>query len=50
MAQMQLILFEENNFDIVFLDENMPGLSGLETFIRNKRKKIICSNCYDYKK
>ena len=22
---------EENNFDIVFLDENMPGLTGLET-------------------
>ena len=26
-----LILIKENDFDIVFLDENMPGLSGLET-------------------
>jgi DNA-binding response OmpR family regulator len=26
-----LDLIEEENFDIIFLDENMPGLSGLET-------------------
>ncbi len=26
-----LSLVHENNFDIIFLDENMPGLSGLET-------------------
>jgi DNA-binding response OmpR family regulator len=26
-----LEIFKENDFDIVFLDENMPGLSGLET-------------------
>jgi len=31
--------FEENNFDIVFLDENMPGLSGLETLSELKEKK-----------
>ena len=29
---------EENNYDIVFLDENMPGLSGLETLIKIKSK------------
>jgi CheY-like chemotaxis protein len=27
---------EDQNFDIVFLDENMPGLSGLETLTRVK--------------
>lgn len=32
-------LFEEDNFDIVFLDENMPGLSGLETLSELKEKK-----------
>lgn len=32
-------LFEENNYDIVFLDENMPGLSGLETLAELKEKK-----------
>ena len=32
-------LFEENNFDVVFLDENMPGLSGLETLAELKEKK-----------
>ena len=32
-------LFEENNFDIVFLDENMPGMSGLETLSEMKEKK-----------
>jgi CheY-like chemotaxis protein len=29
---------EENLFDIVFLDENMPGISGLETLERIKKK------------
>ena len=32
-------LFQENNFDVVFLDENMPGLSGLETLSEIKEKK-----------
>ena len=30
---------EEQNFDIVFLDENMPGLTGLETLAEIKEKK-----------
>ncbi len=30
---------EEDDFDIVFLDENMPGLSGLETLSRIKKSK-----------
>lgn len=34
-----LSLFEETNFDIVFLDENMPGMSGLETLSEMKEKK-----------
>jgi CheY-like chemotaxis protein len=33
-----LDLIMENNYDIVFLDENMPGLSGLETLTRIKSK------------
>ncbi|WP_313807479.1 bifunctional response regulator/alkaline phosphatase family protein [Flavobacterium sp.] len=32
-------LFDDDNFDIVFLDENMPGLSGLETLSEIKEKK-----------
>jgi len=32
-------LIDEQNFDIVFLDENMPGLSGLETLTEIKQKK-----------
>jgi CheY-like chemotaxis protein len=32
-------VFAENNFDIVFLDENMPGMSGLETLAEIKEKK-----------
>jgi len=32
-------MFDDDNFDIVFLDENMPGLSGLETLSEIKEKK-----------
>lgn len=32
-------IFDENNFDIVFLDENMPGISGLETLAEIKERK-----------
>jgi DNA-binding response OmpR family regulator len=34
-----LDLFENENFDVVFLDENMPGMSGLETLQEMKEKK-----------
>jgi CheY-like chemotaxis protein len=32
-------MFDDGNFDIVFLDENMPGMSGLETLQEIKEKK-----------
>ena len=32
-------LVEEENFDIVFLDENMPGITGLETLSEIKQKR-----------
>jgi CheY-like chemotaxis protein len=32
-------LVENRHFDLVFLDENMPGLSGLETLIQLKDKR-----------
>ncbi len=32
-------VFSEGDFDIVFLDENMPGMSGLETLQEIKEKK-----------
>ncbi|WP_296637116.1 bifunctional response regulator/alkaline phosphatase family protein [Polaribacter sp.] len=32
-------LVKENNYDIVFLDENMPGLTGLETLAQIKQIK-----------
>ena len=34
-----LEIIEDTNFDIVFLDENMPGLTGLETLNELKEKK-----------
>ena len=33
-----LDILEESNFDLIFLDENMPGLSGLETLSIIKAK------------
>jgi CheY-like chemotaxis protein len=32
-------IIEDQNFDIVFLDENMPGLTGLETLSEIKEKR-----------
>lgn len=32
-------LLEGNNYDIIFLDENMPGLTGIETLNEIKEKK-----------
>ena len=32
-------MFKDDNFDIVFLDENMPGMSGLETLTELKSLK-----------
>lgn len=34
-----LDLVSSQNFDLVFLDENMPGLSGMETLARIKERK-----------
>ena len=34
-----LEVIDETNFDIVFLDENMPGLTGLETLNEIKEKR-----------
>jgi len=33
-----LDLVDDNNFDVIFLDENMPGLTGLETLTKIKNK------------
>ncbi len=38
-GQDALDLFDNENFDIVFLDENMPGLSGLEVLSEIKERK-----------
>ena len=32
-------LIKSNYFDLVFLDENMPGISGLDALVRIKEKK-----------
>lgn len=32
-------IFEEGDFDVVFVDENMPGMSGLETLQEIKERK-----------
>ena len=34
-----LDILKDNQFDIIFLDENMPGLSGIETL--SEIKKVI---------
>ena len=34
-----LEIFSEQDFDIVFLDENMPGLSGLDTLTELKKQR-----------
>lgn len=37
-GQDALDIIDGGNYDIVFLDENMPGLSGLETLVKIKEK------------
>ena len=34
-----LLMVDEQDFDIIFLDENMPGISGIETLTELKMKK-----------
>src|SRR5690606_13386902 len=38
-GQDEIDLFGQENFDIVYLDENMPGISGLETLSELKEHK-----------
>ena len=45
-----LELLAEQVFDLVFLDEQMPGLNGLETLQRIKEKTASPAGDYDYKK
>ena len=33
---------EQQAFDVVFLDENMPGINGIETLQRMKEKRPHC--------
>jgi len=40
----------ENHYDIIFLDEQMPGISGIEALEKNKKTLGKYSGCYDYKK
>ncbi len=41
---------EKNRFDIVFLDENMPGLSGLETLTEIKNARTYPAGSDDHAK
>ena len=34
--------FESNHYDVVFLDENMPGMTGLETLDTLKHRSPMC--------
>ncbi len=34
-----LTLIDEQRFDLIFLDENMPGLSGIETLVQIKNRR-----------
>ena len=43
-------LIAENNYDIVFLDENMPGLTGIETLTEIKNSEAKSSRHHDHKK
>ena len=38
-GQDALDIFDKENFDVIFLDENMPGLSGLEVLSEMKERK-----------
>ena len=41
---------KENFYDIIFLDENMPGMTGLGNTHRNKVGIAQCTCGYDYQK
>ena len=44
---MRLTLVRDNHFDIIFLDENMPGLTGLQTLDEIKTLDPNVSGCDD---
>ena len=47
-GQDALAIVEEQRFDLIFLDENMPGLSGLEVLTRLKKHDAGGASGDDY--
>ena len=42
------ILNKNNKYDLILLDQTMPGIDGIDTLKKLKKAQVDYTNCYDH--